>query len=346
MKGTHLLIGLLAALVIPLVTLALLNGAPGCVPHLARDAEAGLARDVCRFAARLNVVQQVVNAIWIGSVYSLFALGYALVFSVLGVLNLAHSAVFMWGAFLGLSAVLRLGLPVWAALPLAMAGGALLGVLLQLFAFAPLRRRNAPRIAQLISSIGASILLVSIAQLTFGTQPTRFPLGMIPSNALEGLPFRVTPIQIVILLVAVGLMGALQLLVMRTRMGMAMRAAAFNQRTASLLGIHVNRVFALTFALAGALAAAAGVLHGLAYNSMTPFMGNDISLTGLTVIVLGGMGSIPGTVVGGFVVAALEVFSVALGGSNYRDAIVFALLFFILLVRPQGFIGQAEVKRA
>src|SRR5512145_3045913 len=124
----------------------------------------------------MNITQQIVNAIWLGGVYSLFALGYALVFSVLGVLNLAHSAVFMWGAFIGLVAVTQLNISVWLAIPLAMLGAGLIGLLLDIVAFAPLRRRNAPRMSQLISSIGASILLVNFAQLLLGTQPRRFAL--------------------------------------------------------------------------------------------------------------------------------------------------------------------------
>ena len=294
----------------------------------------------------MNVTQQIVNAIWLGGVYSLFALGYALVFSVLGVLNLAHSAVFMWGGFIGLAAVTYLNISVWLAVPIAMVGAGLIGVLLDAVAFAPLRRRNAPRISQLISSIGASILLVSIAQLIFGTQTQRFPQGSIPNDTLQGLPFRVTPIQVIILAVSLILMALLQYLVNRTRTGQAMRAVAFNERVASLLGINANGIFRLTFFLAGALAGAAGVLYGLAYNSMTPFMGDAVALKGLTVIVLGGLGNIQGAVVGGFLVAALEVFSIAAGGSNYRDAIVFTLLFVILLFRPQGLVGQAIQNRA
>jgi branched-chain amino acid transport system permease protein len=294
----------------------------------------------------MNITQQIVNAIWLGGVYSLFALGYALVFSVLGVLNLAHSAIFMWGAFIGLTAVLKLNLPIWAAVPIAMLGAGFISLLVDAVAFAPLRRRNAPRISQLISSIGASVLLVSIAQLVFSTQQQRFPIGTIPNETIEGLPFRITPIQIIILILSILLMAGLQYLVNRTRTGQAMRAVAFNQRVASLLGINADAVFRLTFFLAGALAGAAGVLYGLAYNSMTPFMGDSVALKGLTVIVLGGLGNIQGAVLGGFVVAGLEVFSIAAGGSNYRDAIVFTLLFLILLFRPQGLIGQAVQNRA
>ncbi len=294
----------------------------------------------------MNISQQLVNAIWLGGVYSLFALGYALVFSVLGVLNLAHSAVFMWGAFIGLAAVTQLGLPIWVAIPIAMLAAGGIGVLLEVIAFAPLRRRNAPRISQLISSIGASILLVNIAQIVFGTTPQRFPQGSIPTETVQGLPFRVTPIQIIILLISVILMALLQYLVMKTRVGQAMRTVAFNERVAGLLGINSTQIFQITFFLAGALAGASGVLYGLAYNSMTPFMGDAVSLKGLTVIVLGGLGNIKGAVVGGFLVAALETFSIAAGGSNYRDAIVFGLLFLILLFRPQGLVGQAEQNRA
>lgn len=294
----------------------------------------------------MNITQQVVNAIWLGGVYSLFALGYALVFSVLGVLNLAHSAVFMWGAFIGLVAVTQLGLSIWLSIPVAMLGAGLIGVLLDIVAFAPLRRRNAPRISQLISSIGAAILLVNLAQLRFGTTVQRFPPGTIPSDTIEGLPFRVTPIQVIILVISLLLMALLRYLVMNTRIGQAMRAVAFNSRVAGLLGINVTSIFRLTFFLAGALAGAAGVLFGLAYNSMTPFMGDPVALKGLTVIVLGGLGNITGAVVGGFLVAALEVFSIAAGGSNYRDAFVFSLLFLILLFRPQGILGQARTDRA
>ncbi len=296
----------------------------------------------------MNVTQQIVNAIWLGGVYSLFALGYALVFSVLGVLNLSHSAIFMWGAFIGLIAVTEFGISVWLSIPIAMLGAGLISVLVDIVAFAPLRRRNAPRISQLISSIGASILLVSIAQNgnVFGSDIRRFPIDSIPNDVIEGLPFRVTPIQVIILIVSLVLMALLQYMVMRTRLGQAMRAVAFNNRVAGLLGINVGGIYRITFFLAGALAGAAGVLFGLAYNSMTPFMGDAVALKGLTVIVLGGLGNISGAVVGGFVVAALEVFSIAAGGSNYRDAIVFALLFIILLVRPQGLVGQAVENRA
>jgi branched-chain amino acid transport system permease protein len=292
----------------------------------------------------MTIHPQVVNAIGLGAVYSLFALGYALVFSVLGVLNLAHSAVFMWGAYIGLITVTDLGLPIWLALPAAMLVSGFISVALELVAFAPLRRRNAARISQLISSIGAAIFLVSLAQLLFGTQPQNFPRDLIPTEAFPDLP--IAPLQALIFVTALALMVLLQYLVQYTRLGQAMRAVAFNERTASLLGVDVNFIYRFTFFLAGALAGAAGVLFGMAFGSMTPFIGEKVALKGLTVIVLGGLGNIPGAVVGGFVVAGLEVFSVAQGGSDWRDAIVFTLLFLILLVRPQGLVGRKEITKA
>lgn len=299
--------------------------------------------------------QHLVNAIWRGSVYSLFALGYALIFSILGLLNLAHSAVFMWGGFVGLMAVLKLDLPLWTALPIGMVGGGLISVGVDMVAFLPLRRRQAPRTAQLISSIGAAVILVNLSSIAFGTSPQRFPeesLASLPIDATQshelafwGRSFVVTPLQIAILIIALLLMFFLQYLVNSTRTGRAMRVVAFSQTIASLLSINVGQIFSLTFFMAGVLAGAAGVLYGLAFNSMTPFMGEAISLTGLTVIVLGGLGSIRGTVVGGFLIANIEVLSIAAGYSWLADAMVFTVLFLMLLVRPQGLLGEQKVDK-
>ncbi|MCU0513574.1 MAG: branched-chain amino acid ABC transporter permease [Anaerolineae bacterium] len=300
-------------------------------------------------------LQQSINAVSLGAIYALFALGYALVFSILGVLNLAHSAVFAWGAFFGLVALQTLQLPAVAGLALAMLGGGLLSVALELVAFRPLRRRNASRIAQLISSIGAGMLLVNIAQLIYmalyNTTEAYYPqdvalLPFIPTEPIIIGSLRIAPVRIVILLLALVIMVLLQYLVTRTRLGQQMRAVAFNRQTASLLGIHVGRVFVLTFFLAGAFGGAAGMMYGIAFLNVTPFIGNNVALIGLTAIVLGGMGSIQGAVAGGFIVAALQTASTAAGGSSYRDAIVFLLLFLVLLVRPQGLLGQPENTRA
>ena len=299
-----------------------------------------------------TLIQQVINAISLGAIYSLFALGYAMVFSILGVLNLAHSAIFMLGAFFGLLAIDQWNLPLWLAFPIAMVGAGLVSVGLELVAFRPLRKRNAPRISQLISSIGAAILLVNITQLIFkqiyNSTEAYLPRDLIPSDPIiiEGLGLRVQPVRMLIVVIALVLMVLLQYLVTNVRVGQHMRAVAFNQRIAALFGINVSRIFIFTFFLAGMLGGAAGMFYGVVFLNVTPFIGEDVALIGLTAIVLGGMGSIPGAVLGGFLVAGLQVFSIVIGGSSFRNAVVFLLLFIILLIRPQGLMGQPESTRA
>jgi branched-chain amino acid transport system permease protein len=290
--------------------------------------------------------QQVINAIWLGSVYSLFALGYTLVFGVLGILNLAHPSLFMWGAFIGLVSVNSLQLPIWAALLMSMAGTGLLSIVLDRIAFKPLRARNAPQLASLISSIGASIVMINVAQGLFNAQVSRFPFDAFPIKVLTVGPISVTLLQVTIFGVSVLIMLVLRWLVMKTRQGQAMRAVAFNARTAARLGIPVDLVIRQTFFIAGALAGAAGVLLGLAFNAVSPFMGTPMSLKGLTVIVLGGLGNIEGAVLGGFILAFSEVMSVAYLSSDLRDAVSFVLLLVILLARPNGLLGRSSVKRA
>lgn len=298
-----------------------------------------------------ELLQQLINAISLGTIYALFALGYALVFSVLGVLNLAHSAIFTSGAVIGLLLILQANVSVPVAFVGAMVGAGVLSIILELVAFRPLRRRGAPRISQLISSIGAALLIVNITQLVFqglfNTTEAYFPKGIIPNEPIQvSTGVAVQPIRLIILAVSLILMVLLQYLVNRTRVGRQMRAIAFNDRTARLLGINVSRIYLLTFFLAGVLGGAGGLLYGLAFARVTPFIGQDIALVGLTALVLGGLGSIPGAVIGGFLVAIFQTFSIVIGGSSYRDAVVFIILFLILLVRPQGLLGQPEQSRA
>jgi len=290
--------------------------------------------------------QQLANALWLGSVYSLFALGYTLVLGVLDILNLAHGAVFMWGAFFGLLAVTRLGLPIWAALPVAMLGAGILGVILDRVAFKPLRRRNAPHLAPIISSIGASTILVSLAQARFGAQVSRFPLDTLPTAIIEVGPVTLTLLQLIIFALSLLLMIALQLFMQRSKAGKAMRAVAYSERISALLGINVDRIIVNTFFVSSALAGAAGVFLGLAFSAISPFMGAPVELKGLTVIILGGLGNITGAMLAGFLLAITEVFSVAYLSSDLRDAITFAVLFLVLLIRPSGLLGKAIEKRA
>ena len=290
--------------------------------------------------------QQLVNALWLGSVYALFALGYTLVFGVLDILNLAHGAVFMWGAFFGLLAVTKLNMPIWAALLVAMLGAGILGIVLDRVAFRPLRKRNAPQLAAIISSIGASTILVSLAQGAFGAQVSRFPFDTLPAQVFTAGPVRITLVQVIVFAVSLVLMVALLLFMRRSRSGKAMRAVAYSGRISSLLGIDVDRIIVTTFFVSSALAGASGVFLGLAFSAISPFMGAPVELKGLAVIILGGLGNVPGAILAGFLLAATEVFGVAYVSSDFRDAIAFTVLILVLLIRPSGILGTAVERRA
>lgn len=326
-----------------------------------------------------QILQQIINAVSLGAIYALFALGYALVLSVLGVLNLAHSAVFSWGAIFGLILVkandvgARLAstypgawgwaadlpnVPLWLAFPLAVLLAGVLAVGVERLAFYPLRRRNAPRLAQLISSIGMAIVLVNAGQWlmnqSFGNTLDYFPNNIATTEGIraaedqimDALGVRLSFIRVMITVIALALMVSLQTMVSTTRIGRAMRATAFNEKIAALLGVNTERIFLLTFFLSGVLGGAAGMLYGIVFTNVQPFMGDTVSLVGLVAIVLGGLGSISGAVLGGFIVAALQTFSVALGGGSYRNTVIFLLLFIVLVARPQGIMGQVRQDRA
>jgi branched-chain amino acid transport system permease protein len=346
--------------------------------------------------------QQLVNGIWQRAALALFAMGYTLVFGVLDIVNLAHGANYMWGAYFAFLCVTRLGWPLWLSIPLAMIGAGLMAVALDRLAFKPLRtltvgglvlwagflvlilglvgtwateiriaiaavgavvmlagimldyrairplrQRRVPHLAPMISSIGASIVLISLAQGLFGAQVSRFPPGTFPLTPFSlGPSIVIAPIQLLVLVLALLLMLALRLLVVRTQVGRAIRAIAWSERTARLLGVNVDLVVAQTFFISGALAGAAGVLLGLAFNRLDPFMGNEVELAGLTVIIVGGMGSISGAAIAAFLVGMLRVLSVAYIDSSFRDAFVFALLILVLVVRPSGLLGRGTAVRA
>jgi len=225
-----------------------------------------------------DFLQQTVNAISSGAIFALFALGYALVFSVLGVLNLAHSALFMWGAFITLIVTDIWGWSILIAFPMAMIGSGLISVALEFVAFRPLRRRNAARIAQLISSIGAALLLVNLAQLLFielySDVQGFMPQDLIPNDpiVIEQPALRLSPVRIMILVLSLVVMISLNYMVQNTVLGQRMRAVAFKQDTAALLGINVGQVFWLTFFLAGMLAGAAGTFYALVFGTINPFV--------------------------------------------------------------------------
>ena len=289
-------------------------------------------------------MQQVLNGIFAGSIYALFAIGFTLVFGVLDRLNLAHAAVFTAGAFVGIELVAELGLSIWLAIPVVLVFGAVLGLVIERLAFRPLKGRADAHFAGLISSIALGGMFAALLLARYGPDTRRFPADAFPTTdfALGGV--RITLLQLVILGVSLGLMLGLAYLVNRTRLGRGMRAVAENPHAARVLGVDVDRVTAVTFALSSALGAVAGVLLAFYVNSAQMTMGFNIELKGLAVIIVGGMGSLKGAMIGGIALGLAEVFAVQYVGSSWRDVVAFGLLFTVLLLRPQGLFGARQVR--
>jgi branched-chain amino acid transport system permease protein len=289
--------------------------------------------------------QQVVNGISLGSTYAVFAMGCTLIFGVLNIVNMAQGAFFMGGAYFGLEAAL-MGLPAPLALLVALIGGGVLGVLADLVVFRPLRARGGHRWMGLVASLALARMMVGIAQEIFGTQVQRYPQSTFLDTAFEISGVRIQLLQVVILVVSVVLMALLALTLQRTSIGRAIRTVAFSEDVARIVGVPVGWTTSATFFLAGALAGAAGMLLGNLFNVVSPFMGEQMLVKGLTVIILGGLGNVPGAVAGGFLLGLIEVFSVAYVSSSFRDAIGFGLIFLILLVKPTGLFSRFEERQA
>lgn len=288
-------------------------------------------------------LQHLINGFAIGAVYSIFAIGFTLMYSVLGILNLAHAAVFTWGAFAGLFIASSFNLPPYFAMPLAMGLSGLLAVSIDYLVLRPLRARRADPLAPLITTFGAMVVLTSIAQMITDTQTLRYPPDFLPSRMFQLGWLQITEIQVIMIISSVILTIGLNFFLRRTKFGKAVRAVAVSEQVSLLLGIPVNRVIALTNFIAGALGGAAGVLIGVAFNAVTYSMGENYMLKGITAIVIGGFGSVPGAMIGSLFIGILESLTVAYGGGHFRDAIIFILLVATLIVRPQGFLGQDGV---
>ncbi|UBF27947.1 branched-chain amino acid ABC transporter permease [Kovacikia minuta CCNUW1] len=303
--------------------------------------------------------QNFLNGLSIGSVYAIFALGYTLVFSILGIINFAHGAVFTLGAYFtyalmggafgfnGLlaNAKLPLNLPFWLATILSGVLAGFVGVAIERFAFRPLRDRGADPLLTVVSSLGVALVIVNVIQYLVGAENYTFPadtFGRLPPAVNFGTvdnPIPIRTVQIVIFLVSVLILGVLTYLINTTKYGKAMRAVAENPTTASLLGINTDRFIVLTFFVSSFLAALAGTLVGSSVSIAGPYFGIGFGLKGLAVIVLGGLGSIPGAVVGGLVIGLVEAF-VPGDYSAFKDAVAFGILFIVLLVKPQGLLGR------
>ncbi len=283
--------------------------------------------------------QQLVNALSLGSVYALFALGFTLIFGVLGVINLSHGAVFMVGAYAAEQAVAHFALPLWGALLFAFVFSGGVGLLIDVLVLRPLRARNAPHLIPMIATIGVGIILANGIQGIFGAENLRFPPGLVPDSTLSLGGVSLTALELGIILLSFVLMAVLLLALKKTQLGRALRAIAESPKAANLLGINVEGLFYLTSFVAAGLGGVAGVLIGLYSNALFPLMGKSMLEKGIAVIILGGMGDIRGALIGGLFLGFAEVLSVAYIGSSMRDAVAFGLLFLILLVRPKGLFG-------
>lgn len=281
--------------------------------------------------------QQLVNGITAGSMYALIALGYTMVYGILKIINFAHGDIFMIGSFVGLILVKQVHLGLIPAMLISMVIVGILGIIVERIAYRPLR--NSTRIAPLLSALGVSIFLSNFAQLVWGTQTRAFP----PSFQIQ--TFQVgnvvlSSMQIYALLVSILLMVGLYLFVQKTKMGVAMRATSHSVDSARLMGINVDNIISLTFGIGSALAAAAGILVGLYYDAVYPVMGYTAGLKAFTAAVLGGIGSIPGAMLGGLLLGVVENLGAAYISMGYRDAIAFGLLIIILLIKPTGLLGK------
>jgi branched-chain amino acid transport system permease protein len=282
-------------------------------------------------------LQQIVNGLTLGAVYTLIALSFSLVMGVLGVLNLAIAELFMIGGYLGFAAVLAQW-PLPLAILAGMSGAAVAAGLIERIGYQPLR--DAPVVTPMLSTLGFSIILQNVATNVWGSDPlqlideplgARFAIGSVNISAM----------QLLVIGATIVLVAALAYLVQRTSLGRALRAVAENRDVARLLGVSANRITLLAFVLSGALAGAAGVLIGLHYEAITPYIGVEIGLKAIAVMVVGGTTQIWGALVAGPLIGIAEVMTVAYGGSQVRDFVVYGLMIAILLLRPQGILGRA-----
>lgn len=282
-------------------------------------------------------IQQLINGVSLGSIYALIALGYTMIYGIIKLINFAHGDIYMVGAYIGFFAVTVGNMPILPALLISMAVTACLGMLVEKLAYKPLR--HAPRISILITAIGVSFFLEYTSMYFVTPTPRTFP------NVIENISFNVAGFiingqQLLIFSITIILMALLTYIVQKTKLGKAMRAASFDTETAQLMGVDSDKVISMTFCIGSALAAAAGVLVGVYYNTIDPLMGIMPGLKAFVAAVLGGIGILPGAVVGGIILGVIEALVSGFISSTFRDAAAFAILILVLLIKPSGLFGK------
>lgn len=289
-----------------------------------------------------TLFQQIINGLSLGSVYALVALGYTMVYGIIKLLNFAHSDVYMVGAFVGYFMISNFNFGFIPTLLITMLVTGLLGLIIYQVAYRPLQ--NSSRIVSLITAIGMSYLLQNGMIYFVGPQTRSFPQVIESKNYVLG-SVQISTMQILMLLITIFLMVILHFIIRYTKLGKAMRAVSNDPEAAQLMGINANQVISFTFFIGSMLAGAGGVLVGMYYNTITPTMGTGPGLKAFIAAVVGGIGSIPGAMVGGYLIGITEVMISAFGNSMIRDAVVYLLLIVILLVRPTGILGKYEPEK-
>lgn len=297
-----------------------------------------------------DFLQHIINGISLGSIYALIALGYTMVYGILKLINFAHADVYMVGAFAAYYAANLLGIEsspgittLFILLFVSVASCAVLGLVIERFAYRPLQ--NAPKLNLLITAIGVSLLLQYSGQLVFGPNPKVFPNVMNDGVLLKIGTAEIRNFDVVILIMSLVSMGVLNFIIYKTKPGRAMRAVSTSPTVASLMGVNTNRIIAFTFVLGSALAGVGSVLVGMKYPKIDPLMGLLIGLKAFVAAVLGGIGSIPGAVLGGLLMGLSEEMTVTFLSSTYRDAFAFGILIIILIFKPTGLLGHSQSEK-
>ena len=286
-------------------------------------------------------LQQTLNALQLGSIYALIALGYTMVYGILTMINFAHGDLFMIGAFFCFIAAGLLKLPFVPTLLISMAGVALLGVAIERVAYKPLR--NAPRVSAIITALGVGLFLENFT-LVFSPYPQSVPT-LIPNQTWMLGTVSISSLQIIIVLLSIGLMILLDLIVQKTMIGMAMRAISWDKAIVPLMGVPLNLIISITFAIGTSLGAAAGVMYAQAFPVIDPYMGIMVGWKAFISAVVGGIGNIRGAMIGGFILGLVEIMVAAFMPSTYRDFVAFALLLVLLIFRPHGILGKPRPQK-
>jgi len=290
------------------------------------------------------LLQQMINGITVGGSYALIALGYTMVYGILKIVNFAHGDVFMMGSFFGLFCMQVMGMPYYVAFPLAAIATAIMGIIMERVAYRPIR--TADSLTVMISALGVSTFLENLAMVLWGTGTHAFSnFSGITITTYKFDNVVLSNIQIGFIVISILLMIALYFIVNKTKIGVAMRATSHNIKTAKLMGINTDRIIAFTFGIGSALACVAGLLVGIYYDAVYPLIGYSYGLKAFAAAVLGGIGSIPGAMLGGFVMGIVETLGASYISAGYRDAFAFAILIIVLIFRPAGILGKKEIDK-